>query len=56
MRGDLMKFAEGFLTGMVLSLAGCLVFKIMFPETEEEMCQSMKKISKDMGKELENMK
>ena len=51
-----MKFAEGFLTGMVLSLAGCVVFKFMFPEAEEEMCHSVKRISKDMGKELQNMK
>ena len=51
-----LKFAEGFLTGMVLSLAGCVVFKFMFPEAEEEMCHSVKRISKDMGKELQNMK
>ena len=50
------KFAEGFLTGMVLSILGCVAFKFIFPETEEEMCHSVKKISKDMGKELENMK
>jgi len=50
------RFAEGFLTGMILSLAGCAIFKFMFPETEEEMCHSVKKITKDMGKELENMK
>ena len=46
--GDLMKFAEGFLTGMVLSLAGCVAFKFLFPEAEEEMCHSVKKISKDI--------
>ena len=51
-----MKFAEGFLTGMVLSLAGCVAFKFLFPKAEEEMCHSVKKISKDMGKDLENMK
>ena len=56
-RGDLtMKFAEGFLTGMILSLTGCVVFKFMFPDAEEEMCHSIKRISKDMGKEIENMK
>ena len=51
-----MKFAEGFLTGMVVSLAGCTVFKFLFPTAEEEMCHSVKKISKDMGKDIENMK
>ena len=51
-----MKFAEGFLTGMAVTLAGCVVFKFMFPEANEEMCHSVKKISKDMGKDLENMK
>ena len=51
-----MKFAEGFLTGMVLSLTGCVVFKFLFPEAEEEMCHSVKKISKDMEKDIENMK
>ena len=54
--GDLMKFAEGFLLGSMVSLVGCVVFKFMFPEAEEEMCHSIKKISKDMGKDLENMK
>ncbi len=51
-----MKFAEGFLIGSVFSLVGCVVFKFMFPEAEEEMCHSVKKITKDMGKDLENMK
>ena len=51
-----MKFAEGFLLGSMVSLVGCVVFKFMFPEVEEEMCHSIKKISKDMGKDLENMK
>ncbi len=51
-----MKFAEGFLTGMVLTLTGCVVFKFLFPSAEEEMCHSVKKITKDMGKDLENMK
>ena len=51
-----MKFAEGFLLGSVMSLVGCVVFKFMFPEAEEEMCHAVKKISKDMGKDLENMK
>lgn len=51
-----MKFAEGFLVGSMISLVGCVVFKFMFPEAEEEMCHSIKKISKDMGKDLENMK
>jgi len=51
-----MKFAEGFLAGSLVSLAGCVVFKFMFPEAEEEMCHSVKKIAKDMGKDLENMK
>lgn len=51
-----MKFAEGFLTGMMVSLAGCVMFKFFFPEAEEEMCHSVKKITKDMGKDLENMK
>ena len=55
-RGEKMKFAEGFLVGMVTSLMGCVVFKFMFPEAEEEMCHSVKKITKDMGKDLENMK
>ncbi len=50
-----MKFAEGFLTGMLFSLAGCIAFKFMFPKAEEEICESVKKISKDMGKDLENM-
>ena len=51
-----MKFAEGFISGMMVSLFGCVIFKFMFPEAEEEMCHSIKKISKDMGKDLENMK
>ena len=51
-----LKFAEGFLTGMVLTLSGCIAFKFLFPEAEEEMCHSVKKISKDMGKDIENMK
>lgn len=51
-----MKFAEGFLTGMVLTLSGCILFKFLFPEAEEEMARSVKKISKDMTKDLENMK
>ena len=51
-----MKFTEGFLTGIVVSLMGCVAFKFLFPETEEEMCHSMKKITKDMEKDLENMK
>ena len=50
-----MKFAEGFLLGSVMSLVGCVVFKFMFPEAEEEMCHSIKKISKDMGKDLEKI-
>ncbi len=54
--GDLMKFAEGFLLGSMVSLMGCVAFKFLFPEAEEEMCHSIKKISKDMGKDLENMK
>ncbi len=54
-RGDIMRFLEGFLTGMVLSIAGCVAFKFMFPETEKEMCESVSKITKDMGKELKNM-
>ena len=55
-RGDKVKFAEGFLFGSLVSLMGCVAFKFMFPEAEEEMCHSVKKISKDMGKDLENMK
>ena len=55
-RGEEMKFAEGFLIGSMVSLVGCVVFKFMFPEAEEEMCHSVKKITKDMGKDLENMK
>ncbi len=55
-RGDNMKFAEGFLFGSLVSLMGCIAFKVMFPEAEEEMCHSMKRITKDMGKDLENMK
>ena len=51
-----LKFAEGFLTGMVLTLSGCILFKFLFPEAEEEMARSVKKISKDMTKDLENMK
>ncbi len=51
-----MRFAEGFLTGMALTLSGCLAFKFLFPNAEEEMCHSVKKISKDMTKDLENMK
>ena len=55
-RGEIMRFAEGFLIGSMVSLVGCVVFKFMFPEAEEEMCHSVKKITKDMGKDLENMK
>ena len=55
-RGEKVKFAEGFLLGSCVSLLGCVIFKFMFPEAEEEMCHSIKKISKDMGKDLENMK
>ncbi len=51
-----MKFAEGFVCGMALTLGGCVAFKFLFPEAEEEMCHSVKKISKDMAKDLENMK
>ena len=51
-----MKFAEGFLFGSMFSLVGCVIFKFMFPEAEEEMCHSVKKITKDMEKDLENMK
>ena len=51
-----MKFAEGFLIGSCISLIGCVMFKVFFPNAEEEMCHSVKKISKDMGKDLENMK
>lgn len=51
-----MKFAEGFLSGMVLTLMGCVAFKVIFPEAEEEMCHSIKRISKDMEKDMENMK
>ena len=51
-----MKFAEGFLSGMVLTLTGCIAFKFLFPEATEEMCHSVKKISKDMEKDIENMK
>ncbi len=51
-----MKFAEGFLSGMVLTFMGCVAFKVLFPEAEEEMCHSIKKISKDMEKDMENMK
>ena len=50
-----MRFLEGFLTGMVLSIAGCVAFKFMFPETEKEMCECADKIAKDMGKDLKNM-
>ena len=50
-----MKFAEGFLSGMVLTLMGCVAFKVLFPEAEEEMCHSIKKISKDMEKDMENV-
>ena len=51
-----MKFTEGFLVGSMVSLLGCVIFKFMFPEAEEEMCHSVKKITKDMGKDLGNMK
>ena len=51
-----MRFAEGFLVGSIISLVGCVMFKFMFPEAEEEMCHSVRKITKDMGKDLENMK
>ncbi len=51
-----MRFAEGFLVGSIVSLVGCVMFKFMFPEAEEEMCHSVRKITKDMGKDLENMK
>ena len=51
-----MRFAEGFLVGSIISLVGCIMFKFMFPEAEEEMCHSVRKITKDMGKDLENMK
>ena len=55
-RGEEMRFAEGFLVGSIISLVGCVMFKFMFPEAEEEMCHSVRKITKDMGKDLENMK
>ena len=50
-----MKFAEGFLTGMILTMAGCVAFKFLFPKTEEEMCDCATKISKDMKTDLKNM-
>ena len=50
-----MKFAEGFLFGTMMTMAGCVAFKFLFPESSEEMCESAKKISKDMGKEIKNM-
>ena len=37
-----MKFTEGFLVGSMVSLLGCVIFKFMFPEAEEEMCHAGK--------------
>lgn len=50
-----MKFAEGLFTGMALTIMGCVAYTIMFPQAKEDMCQRVKKISKDMKKDIENM-
>lgn len=50
-----MKFASGLLTGMALTGAACIAWTLMFPKSKEEMCHAVKKISKDMEKDLENM-
>lgn len=50
-----MRFASGMLTGMALTAMGCIMYTIMFPETKEEMCHAVKRISKDMKKDMENM-
>ncbi len=50
-----MRFASGMLTGMALTMMGCIAYTIMFPESKEEMCHAAKKISKDMKKDMENM-
>jgi len=50
-----MKFASGLLTGMALTVTGCIAFTLMFPKSKEEMCHAVRKVSKDMEKDLENM-
>lgn len=50
-----MRFSSGMLTGMALTMMGCIAYTIMFPESKEEMCHSVKRISKDMKKDMENM-
>jgi len=50
-----MKFASGLLTGMTLAAMGCVAWTLMFPRSKEEMCHAVRKISKDMEKDLENM-
>lgn len=49
------KFAGGLLTGMVLTVTGCIAWTLLFPNSKEEMCHAIKKISKDMKKDVENM-
>ncbi len=51
-----MKFAEGFLTGMILTIVGGVAFKFLFPKCSEEMCDATQRISKDMEKDIKNMK
>ena len=50
-----LKFFEGFFCGMLTTIAGCIAFKFMFPETEKEMCDSIKKIGKNMEKDISSM-
>lgn len=50
-----MKFSKGLLMGMAITMMGCVAYTIMFPESKEEMCHSVRKISKDMKKDVENM-
>lgn len=50
-----MKFTSGMLTGMALTIMGCIAYTVLFPETKEEMCHAAKKISRDMKKDVENM-
>lgn len=50
-----MKFASGLLTGMAITAMGCVAWTLMFPRSKEEMCHAVRKISKDMEKDLENM-
>lgn len=50
-----MKYVDGLITGMALTIAGCIAFTLLFPRSKEGMCEAVKKISKDMEKDLDNM-